>query len=185
MRICEEEYPECILWSLFSRLERPTRLPGVTGPVYTTPGHMTLGFLKYAKQHKVPCKFLCGGETTPGYYNPNVERLKQRIADRDAAMADAMARFPDHFYLAGTISPYHDHTVLTDWILRNAGDDPELKTIEDFQPMFRTLFDAYDWVWIYASSAARTQPYNPDNNARYSAVLKAALNESAGAGEGE
>ena len=184
-RICEEEFPECIVWSLFSRLERPTRLAGVTGPVYTTPGHMTLGFLKYAKQHKVPCKFLCGGETTPGYYNPNVERLKARIAGRDAAMAGVMARFPNHLYLAGTISPYHDHRILTDWILRNAGDDPELKTIEDFQPMFRTLFDAYDWVWIYASSAARTQPYNPDNNARYSAVLKAALDESAGAGGGE
>jgi len=46
-------------------------------------------------------------------------------------------------------------------------------------------FDAYDWVWIYASSAAKTQPYNPDNSARYSVVLKAALDESAGAGEGE
>lgn len=182
-RICEKEYPECILWSLFSHLERPTRLPGVKHPVYPTTGHITLGFLKCAKEHKVPCKFLCGGETTPGYYNPNVEQLKERIADRDAVMADMMARFPNHFYLAGTISPYHDHRILTDWILRNAGDDPELKTIEDFQPMFRTLFDAYDWVWIYASSAARTMPYDPENSARYGAVLKAALDESAGGGE--
>jgi len=41
------------------------------------------------------------------------------------------------------------------------------------------LFDAYDWVWIYASSAGKTQPYNPENNKRYSRVLKAALDASA------
>ncbi len=179
-RICEEEYPECIVWSLFSHLERGVHLPGVKTSVYSTAGHITLGFLKYADKHGVPCKYLCGGEVTPGYYNPNVEQLKKRIADRDATMAELLGRFPDHFRLAGTISPYHDHAILTWWIKDQAGDDPQLKTIEDFQPMFRTLFDAYDWVWIYASSAADTQPYNPTNSARYSAVLNAALDESAG-----
>ena len=41
--------------------------------------------------------------------------------------------------------------------------------------MFETLFDAYDWVWIYASSAGKTVPYNADNSVRYSAVYEAAL----------
>ena len=63
-RICQEEYPECIIWSLFSRLDRSTRLPGYPGPVYPTVGHMTLGFLEFAKEHDVPCKYLCGGEVT-------------------------------------------------------------------------------------------------------------------------
>jgi len=177
-KICEEEYPECIVWSLFSHLRSPGRLAGYSGPVCPTTGHITLGFLRYAQEHKVPCKYLCGGETDVGYYNRNVEALKRRIALRDAAMADLLSRFPDHFFLAGTISPYHDHTILTDWIKRAAGDDPELKTIQDFEPMFRTLFDAYDWVWIYASSAARTEPYDPERNKEYSDVLRAALAEA-------
>ena len=97
-----------------------------------------------------------------------------------AAPADEfLSTYPNHFRLAGTISPYHDYAILTDWIKRAAGDDPELKTIQDFGPMFRTLFDAYDWVWIYASSAANTQPYDPERNREYSDVLRAALDQAA------
>jgi len=45
--------------------------------------------------------------------------------------------------------------------------------------LFRTLFDAYDWNWIYASSAARTEPYKPENDRLYSEVLREALAASA------
>ena len=178
--IVEQEYPECIVWTLFSRLDRPVTVAGYPDPVHPVPGHVSLGFLKYAKEHNLPCKYLCGGEVDVGYYNPNVAALKQKIAARDANLAWALQQFPDHFFLAGTISPYHDHAILTSWIQKNAGGNPELKTIADFQPMFRTLFDAYDWVWIYAASAAKTLPYSPENSALYSDVLSAALDEAEG-----
>ncbi|MCD6361793.1 MAG: hypothetical protein J7M38_13135 [Armatimonadetes bacterium] len=179
-RIIEQEYPECVIWTLFSRLDRPVTIPGHAGMVHPTPGHISKGFLDYAREHEVPCRYLCGGEVSVGYYSANPEALRAKIAARDMNMAWALERWPDHLFLAGTISPYHDHTILTSWIRKKAGDDPELKTIEDFEPMFETLFDAYDWVWIYASSAGRTLPYDPDNNARYSAVYRAALAASAG-----
>ncbi len=178
-RVLEEEYPECVVWTLFSRLDRPVVVPGHDGLVHPMPGHISQGFLNYAKKHGVPCKYLCGGEVSVGYYNANPEALRAKIAERDMKMAGPLETWPDHLFLAGTISPYHDHTIVTSWVKDRAGDDPELKTIEDFQPMFETLFDAYDWVWIYASSAGRTVPYNPDNNARYSAVYEAALTASA------
>jgi len=175
-KIVQEEYPECIVWSLFSHL-KPVGLAAsdYEGSIYPVPGHMTLGFLRYCKENQVPAKYLCGGEVEVGYYNANVEALKKRIRARDAARAEILGRFPKHFFLAGTISPYHDYKILTDWIQRSAGDDPELKTIEDFGPMFETLFDAYDWVWIYASSAGKTQPYAPKNAQAYGKVLEAAL----------
>jgi hypothetical protein len=177
-RICEQEYPECIVWSLFSRLEASQRRETPEGPLYSTAGHISLGFLKYARDRHVPCKYLCGGEVTPGYHNRNVAALKRRIAQRDVEMADMLAAFPNHLFLAGTISPYHDVSILTSWIKDAAGDNPELKTIEDFGPLFRALFDAYDWVWIYASSAAKTEPYTPERNRQYSDVLRAALDEA-------
>ena len=114
-----------------------------------------------------------------GYYHRDPAALKASISRRDTNYAPVLAEFPDNLFLAGTISPYHDWQILTGWIKRNAGDNPVLKTIEDFRPMFKTLFDAYDWVWIYASSAGKTQPYNPELTRRYSAVIKAALDESA------
>ena len=86
-------------------------------------------------------------------------------------MAPFLAEFPDHLFLAGTISPYHDYSLTRDWIRKGYAGSP-LKTIEDFEPMFKQLFDAYDWVWIYASSEARTEPYNPKNNRLYSRVLR-------------
>jgi len=178
-KICEQEYPQCIVWSLFSHMMNPRRLAGYDGLVYYTPSHIILGFLEYCKQHKLPTRYLCGGEDSPGYYNKNVAALQQEMARRYAIMSPIMARYPDHYFMAGTISPYHDYKILTDWIKRAAGDAPEIKTIQDFEPMFRTLFEGYDWVWIYAASAARTEPYKPENNRLYGDVLRQALDEAA------
>ena len=177
-KIIEEEYPACTVWSLFSRLELRQVMRGYPRKIHTTVSYFTLGLLKYAKAHNVPLKFLCGGETTPGYVNKDVAALKARIAQRDADVADYLEQFPRRFFLAGTISPFHDYSITTSWIQKRY-HGTNFKTIEDFEPMFKTLFDAYDWVWIYASSAGKTAPYDPRNNARYSAVLRAALAPSA------
>ena len=178
-KIIQEEYPGCMVWSLFSRLEKTVRVPGRGAPILTTPGYITLGLLKYAKAHNVPLRYLCGGETTPGYCNKSVAALKRRIADRDRDVARFLEQFPDRFALAGTISPFHDYSIAKSFIQRGyAGSD--FKTIEDFEPMFKTLFDAYDYLWIYASSAAKTLPYSSENSLRYSRVLRAALGRSAG-----
>jgi hypothetical protein len=176
-RIIAEEYPECAVWSLFSRFEHSDAVPGRKDRIFTTPTYIALGMLRYAKEKNVPLKFLCGGETTPGYCNKSVEDLKRKIADRDDAVAPILEEFPDHFFLAGTISPFHDYDICKDWIQKGYKGTP-FKKLQDFQPLFKTLFDAYDWVWIYASSAARTEPYKPENNRMYSEVLRAALDAS-------
>jgi len=53
--------------------------------------------------------------------------------------------------------------------------DSPIRLLADFEPMFRTLFDAYDWVWIYASSSAKTLPYRDENCRMYSETLNTAL----------
>jgi hypothetical protein len=177
-KIIAEEYPACVVWSLFSRFEHSYSVPGRKEKIFTSPTYITLGLLRYAKQNKIPLKYLCGGETTPGYCNKSVEALKHKIAARDDAVAPFLEEFPAHFFLAGTISPFHDYGIATSFIQKGYAGAP-FKTIRDFEPMFKTLFDAYDWVWIYASSAAKTLPYEPKNNQMYSEVLRAALDASA------
>ena len=89
-----------------------------------------------------------------------------------------LEQFPQHLFLGGTISPFHDYGIATSFI--EAGyKGSDFRTIKDFEPMFKTLFDAYDYVWIYASSAAKTLPYDPANSRRYSRVLRKALDASA------
>ena len=179
-RVIAEEYPKCIVWSLFSRLEKQFSIPARAEPLYTTPSHITLGLLEYAQQHDVPLRFLCGGETTPGYCNKDVAALKQKILRRDRDVASVLEQFSERFFLAGTISPFHDYRIVTSFIEKGYADSP-IRSLSDFQPMFQALFEAYDWVWVYASSAAKTLPYNPDNSRSYGVVLGAALDASAGA----
>jgi len=176
-RIIAEEYPACVVWSLFSRMEKSHRVGGREDPVYTTTTYITLGMLKYAKQNNVPLKFLCGGETTPGYCNKDVDAMKRKIVARDSDVAHFLEEFPDHLFLAGTISPFHDYSIVKSFIEKGYKDSP-IRSIQDFEPMFKALFDAYDWLWIYASSAAQTLPYNPDRSSMYGKVLRAALDAS-------
>jgi len=178
-KIVEEIYPECIIWTLFSRLDSAHRLPDYDGDVYPVPGHISLGFLRYAKAHDLPCKYLCGGELTPGYYNPNVAALEEKIVTRDRDLAPILEQFPRHFFLAGTISPYHDFSINTGFMKDRPGENPEIRTLDDFAPMFEALFTAYDWNWIYASSAAKTMPYDPEHNAMYREALERALEAAA------
>ncbi|MGD9495353.1 MAG: hypothetical protein AB7Y46_03480 [Armatimonadota bacterium] len=170
-RIVEEEYPQCVVWTLFTRLEVISPIEGYESTVHPVPGHISLGFLRYAQEHHLPCKLLCGGETTPGYYNPDPEALRAKIIQRDRDMAPYLERFPEHLFLAGTISPYHDLSINTGFMAAKEGEARTLRTLEDFAPMFETLFAAYQWNWIYASSAAQTQPYDPAHSAMYSAAL--------------
>jgi len=178
-KIVAEEYPQCIVWSLFSRLEKSYVVAGQQGKIYTTPSYITLGILKHAKKHGIPLKYLCGGETTPGYCNKTLAGMKERIAKRDDDVGPFLEQFPDRLFLAGTISPFHDYSIAKSFIQKGYKDS-DFKTIDDFEPMFKALFDAYDYLWIYASGAAKTRPYTPENSKLYSAVLKRALDRSAG-----
>ena len=155
-------------------------MPGREAPVLTTPSYITLGLLKYAKAHNVPLRYICGGETTPGYCNRDVAALKRKIAARDGDVASFLEQFPDRLLLGGTISPFHDMSVVKkDSFIERGYANSGFESIEDFEPMFRTLFDAYDYMWVYASSAAKTLPYDPGHSRRYSRVLGAALAASA------
>lgn len=180
-KIIAEEYPQCVVWSLFSRLEVSRSLPGRKEKTFTTPTHILLGMLRYAKQNNVPLKLLCGGETMPGYCNKSLDDLKQKIMKRDDALAPFLEEFGERLDLAGTISPLHDYAICNSWIQKGYADTP-FKSLTDFAPLFTALFDAYDYNWIYASSAARTEPYKPENNRMYNDVLRAALDASAANG---
>jgi hypothetical protein len=178
-QVVEEEYPQCIIWTLFTRLEQTNDIPGYEQTVHPVPGHISLGFLKYAKAHDLPTKLLCGGETTPGYYNPGLGALQDKIIRRDHDMAPYLARFPNHLFLAGTISPYHDFAVNTSFMKARPGENPAIRNLEDHRPLFKQLFTAYNWNWIYASGAAKTEPYDPEKNSMYSDVLQEALRDAA------
>ncbi|NOY82065.1 MAG: hypothetical protein GXP31_13800 [Kiritimatiellaeota bacterium] len=177
-RIIAEEYPTCVVWTLFGRFERTERLPNSTRDVLTTPTYVFTGLLEYAKTHSIPLTLLDGGETLPGYCNRSLDSLREKIARRDRLVQKWLDVYPERLVLAGPISPFHDWDLTSGWIRKGYAKSP-FRTLDDFKPLFRCLFEAYDWVWIYASSAAKTKPYAPENVARYGAVLRQALEAAA------
>lgn len=175
-KIIAEEYPQCIVWSLFSMLNKTYIIKDTGKELLTVPGYITLGMLKYARLMDIPMKFLCGGETPLGYISKDTEDLLRKITVRDNMMGEILRDYPEHFFLAGTIAPFHKYQDTTGWIKKRYRDKGNsYNTIKDFDPMFDVLFNAYDWVWIYAATHAKMEPFNNDVNQRYYKVIRNSL----------
>ena len=174
-RIVEEEYPEAVIWTLFTALHKPRETLADGRDAYSTVAYMSLGLLDYLKNHDVPALVLDGGESGgPGYYNETLEKLQKSIAERRERFAPWLQMYPGRLALAGTISTWHDASLLTGWIAK-AKDNPNLQTIDDFRPFLKALFDAYPYVWIYAAGAAKHNPYDPEIAAKHNAVYREVL----------
>jgi len=174
-----EEYPEAIIWIMFTELHRSGVKRSRGKPKLYTVSCITLGLLDYLKEHHVPGKVVDGGAYTLWYYNPDADRLQKKITRAQSRLAWLTDKCPDHFAIGGTIAPYHDITKLKPgrWIAKDAKDNPKLRTIDDFRPLFRLLFQTYPYVWIYAASAARYDPYDPQIAPHYNRVLEEVLGE--------
>lgn len=177
-RAIEEEYPEAVVWTLISALQRFEDRPGCSVPIYHTPGYISIGLLDYAAEHDLPCVLVNGGEGLLQYYHPDLAAWRERIRYVDDRLAPAQERWPRNFDLAGCISPYHDAAQLTGWIAQKAGDAPRLRDIDDFVPIFRELMVGHRYVWVYAASASNTNPYDPEIARIYSDALEEAMREA-------
>lgn len=158
--IVAEEYPKAVIWQLFFD---PYSTP-YTAPdgrkVTRTCNYVNLGILDRAVEKGIPLTLIDGAETAVGYYQPSLERLKGRIDAHQAKARPFLDKYGERLQLAGTIAPYADCRRLDGWIRRAAGDNPPWKTAADFVPLFKELFARYRWMWIYAASAARFNPYD-------------------------
>ncbi|MCI5117190.1 MAG: hypothetical protein D3913_04375 [Candidatus Electrothrix sp. LOE1_4_5] len=97
-KIIAEEYPQCIVWSLFSRLDHTYTRKDTGTKVVAVPGYITLGMLKYARLMDIPMKFLCGGENTLHYTSKDVDQLLHKITVRDNMLEKILKEYPDHFF---------------------------------------------------------------------------------------
>jgi len=174
-RIVAEEYPDAVLLALFTRL-------GETGSGGTAPTESELseGLLGFLAEKSVPARLLDGGEISPGYYNPGVDALRRRIAEREEHLRPFLEKYAGRFGLAGTIAPYHDSKILESWIADAAGTDPPFRSLEDFRPMLRELFARYRYVWIYAAKAAKANPYDPAIAPQYNRIFAEVIEEVSG-----
>ena len=173
--IVAEEYPGATIVQLFFD-PYATPYKGPDGqPLTRTCNYINLGLLDRAVERNIDLVVVDGGETSVGYYNPSVERLRQKIAAREQQARKLLEKYHNRLVLGGTIAPYADARKITGWLKRAAGLNPPLKTAEDFVPLLRELFSAYRLVWIYGAGSSATDPFKPETIAPVYKAIERAL----------
>jgi hypothetical protein len=149
--IVAEEYPQAIVWTLFTYLGAGT-----------TPDYLCQGLLEEAKQRDLPLKVVDGGEAPLGYYSPSADALERKLASYAARLHPFLEQYPQHLRMGGTLAPYHEPARLTDWI-KNASEKGGrvYQNAEEFRPLLDELFASCEYVWMYGASAAHYVPFNP------------------------
>ena len=179
--ILEEEYPQAVVWTLFTALERPTgslmKPDGAPRPTYRTPAYITLGLLDHLRRKDLPARVVCGGEVGIGYFNRSPDALADVMRAREAGIAWAMNDYPLHLVLGGTIAPWHDISLLSGWA-EQFKPVATMRTAEDFLPFYRALLAEYPYLWIYAGSGTQYDPFDAQIAEHHNRVLRRALEEA-------
>ncbi len=182
--IVAEEYPGAMIVQLFfDPYVRPYK--DADGQAYTrTCNYICLGMLDRAAEKDIDLVLVDGGETTVGYYNPSVARLREKIRRRAEQAGPLLKKYSGRFVLGGTIAPYADASKISGWLKRAAGAEPALKSAEDFVPLFRELFMAYKLVWVYVAGTSATNPFKPETIEPVYDSMRKALEQAQARDEG-
>jgi hypothetical protein len=175
-----EIYPDVIILALAYQPYQPR--------YQDSPGYLIDGILERAKEMKYHFKVVDGGEGTIWYTNLSLADLKQKIDTRAYKTAPYLEKYPS-LRLGATIAPYEDIEKtccwIKDWYEKNKGKI-EVKTIQDFIPLFNLLFTTNEYVWIYGSGGAGPNggynEYDPAVARTYDAAIKKALAPSSPTG---
>ncbi|MBC7288371.1 MAG: hypothetical protein H5T86_10065, partial [Armatimonadetes bacterium] len=70
---------------------------------------------------------------------------------------------------------YADASRITGWLRDAAGENPALKTADDFLPLFRALVRHYRYIWIYVAGASSMNPLREETIRPLYRVLEKAV----------
>lgn len=174
--IAEKEYPNAVLWFLFTRLSENEKINYDNESVkdFSSISYIIIGLLEELEKIQSSIKVYCGGETFLGYCNIDLSHLKKKIVTRKIRYSEFMPKY-QNFSLAGTISPWSSPEYKKGWMLNNVCGNSKLQNIDDFIPLFSNLVEAYGNVWIYAASDAGYNPYDKDVSAKFNESLKKSI----------
>jgi len=169
--ITKEEFPDAIIWTLFTRFESDPDLSTMTPILFD-------GLLMRAKEKNIPLTLVDGGETV-GYAFINLQNLRRHHDLRALQVSRYVEKYGGHLVMGCTIAPWADarerSTWMTEW---PSCVNSVFKTVGDFEPVFVELMRRYRYFWIYAASAAPYDPLKPKSAGRYNPIIAKALAEA-------
>jgi len=170
--IAAVEYPDATIWFFFTGLG--TQLFTEYFPPkkdYSSISYLVIGMLEQAKKRNLKLKFISGGEMSLGYCYKSLDDLKNRITKRDVRFKPVLSEF-SNLFLGATIAPWHKKEINSDWLKKkDSCRESELETIMDFEPLLEHLMKSYNYVWIYAATAASYNPYRKEIANIYNPII--------------
>ena len=173
--VVAEEYPEAVIWSLFTGFGRPDWFKAGNMPLPALHAFIFEGMLDRARARRAGFRLVAGGEDDLGYYNPSLGVLKQKIAGRATAYDAWLRRFGRWLALGGTVTVWNDESRLTDWVRKDAGDSPPFKRFDDFVPIIAELLASYRFVWLYVPMCTDYNPFDGTSAAKLNPELRKTL----------
>jgi hypothetical protein len=171
-----ETYPDATLWFAFTAAIAPTRRNPSKEHEFRTMTYIALGMLQRAVERRYTFKVVSGGEVIAslGYCFRDARHLAEKIEARSVKFKPLQDKYPN-LLLGGTIAPWHDPKLKTTWMLKGVCLTSELKTIDDFRPLFEQLLSSYEYVWVYAAAASAYNPYKSGVERIYNRIMTDAL----------
>jgi hypothetical protein len=169
--VTNEEYPDAVVWTLLAGMSQENY--NWTGRMLSI-GYISKGFLDRCKEKGYKMKYVAGGEHSLGYCPGPLNKMKDNIFKRAKSYSKHTGAYPANLVLGGTIAPWDDPDKRTGWLAGCDCGGCDATGVRGLLSHFVELMTAYDYVWIYAASAAPYDPYDRDISAPYSETLSVA-----------
>ncbi len=160
-----DEYPEAVIWSLFTNLgSKPD-----TG--LRTHDYLCRGLLEKLAEDSTPALLVDGGELPLGYYSPSADALGDKLDSFAARLQPFTDRFPRHLEMGATLAPYHEPDRLAAWAKEMSEQGGHVfQNAAEFGPLVEVLLRRCKHVWMYGGQMAHYVPFDPAESATTEAV---------------
>jgi len=159
--ITAEEFPEAVIWSLFTCLNRPVQRGKTAEKRYLAPSYVFMGMLQRAAERDVPLLLVSGGEWG-GYYYESPKAMRKRFEERNAGFRPWLEKYPRRLALAATITVWGDARNNSGWVLKRATPDTPYRHVSDFEPLLAEMFRTYRYMWFYVPGVTDYRPLDAD-----------------------
>jgi hypothetical protein len=172
-RIAGQEYPDAKIWILNTGLSSSNGLLKAEGN-QSTRSYLGRGLLDGSRRRHLGLVIIDGGEDILGYCHPSANALREAIQSRLQAYTPVVRAYYGTLQLGGTIALWRDAESRLDWLREGDCAITDVQKPEDFSPYLKLLFEDYQFVWVYAPTVGRYDPFDPASSERVDAVLRQA-----------
>jgi hypothetical protein len=176
--IAAQEYPNGMLWFLFTDLGQLGWKVEGNVKYYPTPAYIVLGLLDEIRDKHFSLHVISGGEVALEYCSFSVDHLKRKIDGRAKDFAPHLQKYTGALELAGTMILWPDRASKTDFMAEGPCGKSDASTVEEQKPYLELLFKTYRYNWIYGTHNSGYDPFNPATAPRFNAVLRKAETNS-------